>query len=216
MIRMKIGNHTVLLLIVLQTGCIAMRSDNAVSSLPSQNNVEQKVNQQKRIPPRIGRWLAKSKIEFNQIEDHPGVYRLTLESPDLMTADQRTYIQEYFRGRAAESFAKVTLLDSNRVAVAVLSEDIESNCYRGVAAACGVDDITLSYNPDTRKGTLAMKIRKGDFSGTRELIRKHIEEIVRDKNIQLATGVPPPPGQYYLLDESVKDGNVLEVKFKTE
>lgn len=216
MIRMKVWNSIVFVFVVLQIGCTAIPVDDGKPTPIPQDNLVQKNNHKKRIPPRIERWLAKSKIEFSQIEDHPGVYRLTLESPDLMTADQRAYIQEYFRGRAAESFAKVTLLDSNRVAVAVLSEDIESNCYRGVAAACGVDDITLSYNPDTRKGTLAMKIRKGDFSGTRELIRKHIEEIVRDKNIQLATGVPPPPGQYYLLDESVKDGNVLEVKFKTE
>ena len=214
--RMKVGNDIVLLLLSLLMGCAGMPDGGEKASVVPPDGSAQAVDRPWRIPPRIGRWLAKSKVEFRQAEDRSGVYRLTLESPEPMSVDQRVYVQEYFRSRAAESFAKSNALDSRRVAVALLSEEMETNRYCAVATACGADDISLSYDPDTRRGTLAMKIRNSDFNGTRELIRRHIEAIVRDKNIRLVAGVPPPPGRYYLLGENVKPGNVLEIEFKTE
>lgn len=48
------------------------------------------------------------------------------------------------------------------------------------------------------------------------MIRDYIETIVRDKNITLTTGEPPPPGKYYLLKENTLPGNILEIEFKTE
>lgn len=214
--RMKVWNNIVLFLLSLHMGCSGMSDGDEKASVVPPDSFVQSVDRPRRIPPRISRWLAKSKVEFRQAEDRSGVYRLTLESPEPMSADQRVYVQEYFRSRAAESFAKSNAIDSSRVVVALLSEGMETNRYRAVATACGADDIALSYNPDTRRGVLAMKIRDGDFNGTRELIRRHIEAIVRDKNIRLVAGVPPPPGRYYLLGENVKPGNVLEIEFKSE
>lgn len=168
------------------------------------------------VPPRISRWLATAKIDFSLAEAESGLYRLSIETPEPMTADQLEFVPVYFRHRVAESFANRNALDSGQVAVAVLSENFESKAYRIVATACGVNDVSLAYDPLTRRGSLSMKIRNGDFDGTRKIIRQHVESIVRDKNIQLVTGVPPPPGQYRILGESVRPGNVLEVNFKTE
>lgn len=214
--RMKTGNSIVLLMLTAFFGCVT--EPEGVERIPSAPRAEPEpsVACPRRIPPRISRWLAKANVDFRQTEDGSGIYRLTLTSPDPISADRREYVQTYFRDRVAESFAKGNALEPRQVAVAILSERMEMTAYCGEATACGVNDISLAYDPDTRKGILAMKIRNGDFDGTRKLIRRHIEGIVRDKNIRLVAGVQPPPGRYYLLGETVKPGNVLEIEFKSE
>lgn len=47
-------------------------------------------------------------------------------------------------------------------------------------------------------------------------MKRFVETIVLDKNIALTTGQLPPAATYYSLGESLKDGNVLEIEFKTE
>ena len=221
--RMKIENSIVLFLLVTLAGCAGVSGTGDRSpassvgfsdSAPSPAEVQPQTVLA--IPPRINRWLATARVDFSQGGAESGLYRLTVESQEPMTVDQLEFVPSYFRYRVAESFANRNALDPNQVAVAVLSEKTESKLCRFVATACGVNDVSLTYDPLSRRGTLSMKIRNGDFSGTRKIIRQHIETIVRDKNIQLVTGVQPPPGRYCLLGESVKPGNILEVEFKTE
>lgn len=212
----EIENSIALVLLASFMGCAGVpdRGECPVSA-PGERQTRPEARPQ-RIPPRISRWLAKAKIEFGQVDGDSGVYRLTLESPEPFSADRREYVREHFRSRVAESFAERNALDPRQVVVALLSEKMETNTYYGEAAACGMDDVSLSYDPVTRRGTLAMKMRNGDFDGTRKLIRQHIETVVRDRNIRLIAGVPPPPGHYYLLGETVKPGNLLEIEFKSE
>ena len=47
-------------------------------------------------------------------------------------------------------------------------------------------------------------------------MRRNIETLARDKNIALVTGEIPPNARFYSLGESLKDGNILEIEFKTE
>lgn len=222
--RMKIAKGIALGVIVVITGCVAVSAcDEEVTPLhtdgpstsvkrPSQNSIKQP-----RKRPRFARWLATAKIDFRKDEGGAAIYRLDLETPDAMTAEQQSYISStYFRQRAAESFAAVNALQPNQVAVAVLSEHMDSKAYHGEAIACGICDVSLAYEAVARKGTLSMKIRNGDFDGTRNLIKEKIEAIVRDKNIRLVTGVAPPPGHYYIRNETTKEGNVLEVEFEAE
>ena len=214
--RMKIENSIALFMLAAFFGCATV--PEGVEKIPSAPRAgpEPAMVCPHRIPPRISRWLAKASVDFRQAEDGSGIYRLTLTSSDPISADRREYVQSYFRDRVAESFAKGNALEPHQVAVAILSEKMGATAYCGEATACGVNDISLAYDPDTRRGTLAMKIRNGDFDGTRKLIRRHIEGIVRDKNIRLVAGVQPPPGRYYLLGETVMPGNVLEIEFKSE
>lgn len=221
--RMKIENSIFPVLLVTLAGCAGVsKSDDASTVLavgvsdPALVSAMLRPPTKPVVPPRISRWFATAKVDFSQAEAESGLYSLMVESPEPMTANQLEFVPTYFRYRVAESFANRNALDPNLVAVTVLSEKAEPSVYRVVATACGVNDVSLTYDPLTRRGTLSMKIRNGDFDGTRKIIRQHIETIVRDKNIQLVTGVPPPPGQYRLLGESVKPGNVLEVGFKTE
>ena len=223
MMTVKIENGIFLVLLATLTGCAGMSGTDGGSAVPPAGvsaPMPESAGFQKKakpmIPPRINRWLATAKVDFSQTEAESGIYRLTVESPEPMTADQMEFVPSYFRHRVAESFASRNAIDSSQVAVAILSEKFESKVYQVIATACGVNDVSLAYDSLTRQGTLSMKIRNGDFDGTRKIIRQHIETIVRDKNIQLVTGVPPRPGQYRILGESVRPGNVLEVNFKTE
>lgn len=214
--RMKIGNRIALLLFALPLGCATATGDGEKVPLSPRVDSARTKDRQFRIPPRISRWLAQAKVDFHQVEDGSGIYRLTLSSPDPMSADRREYVQAYFRSRVADSFAAGNSLEARQVVVTILSEKMDATAYCGEATACGIGDVSLAYDADTRKGTLSMKIRNGDFDGTRKLMRRHIEEIVRDKNVRLVAGVQPPPGRYYLLGETVRSGNVLEVEFKSE
>ncbi|MDO5319589.1 MAG: hypothetical protein Q4G65_13245 [bacterium] len=215
---MKTGLHIATFPLLVLMGCAGvpgaeggLTAAPSVVGVPPDNRLAQK-----RVPPRIARWLARSKVDFRMLDDVKGGFCLTLDSADGMTADRREYVAEYFRSRVAEFFAKANALEPRQVAVAILSEQMDDHAYRGKASAFGVDDIEMSYDSVTHLGRLAMKVRGGDFDGTRALIRSRIEAIVRDKNICLVAGVTPPPGRYYLLGETVKPGNVLEIEFKSE
>ena len=215
---MKTGLNIVALPLLILMGCASVPETDTSPPLPrpgGEVSSDARLTP-KRVPPRIARWLARAKVDFRQIEKDAGSYGLTLETKDEMTADRRVFITEYFRDCVAESFAKANALDPRRIAVAILSEQMDDHAYRGEASAFGVDDIEMTYDSFTRLGRLAMKVRGGDFDGTRALIRSRIEAIVRDKNICLVAGVTPPPGRYYLLGETVKPGNVLEIEFKSE
>ena len=82
-----------------------------------------------------------------------------------------------------------------------------------------ITPVSLVYDPNTRRGKLAVKVVKmteEQFETARAWIRKNIETLARDKNIALTTGEIPPAAKFYLGREELKDGNVLEIEFKTE
>ena len=74
----------------------------------------------------------------------------------------------------------------------------------------------LSYDTQTRRGKLSVRFDHRQYESARAWIRKNIETLARDKNIALVTGQIPPDAKYYSLGETVKDGNILEIEFKTE
>ena len=86
----------------------------------------------------------------------------------------------------------------------------------GRAVVLSVSVVSLKYDPNTRKGILAAKVGANQYEDARNWIRKNIETLARDKNIALTTGEIPPAAKFYLGREELKDGNVLEIEFKTE
>ena len=74
----------------------------------------------------------------------------------------------------------------------------------------------LNYDPDTRKGCIAVEFAKGHYAEARLWARRNIETLVRDKNVALVTGNVPSAARFYLGAERVRDGNVLEIEFETE
>ena len=86
----------------------------------------------------------------------------------------------------------------------------------GRAVVLTISVASLTYDPNTRTGRLAVKVNANQYEEARKWIRKNIETLARDKNIALTTGEIPPAAKFYLGREELKDGNVLEIEFKTE
>ena len=86
----------------------------------------------------------------------------------------------------------------------------------GRAVVLTIAVVALSYDPNTRKGILAVRVNANQYEEARKWVRKNIETLARDKNIALTTGEIPPAAKFYLGREELKDGNILEVEFRTE
>ena len=85
----------------------------------------------------------------------------------------------------------------------------------GRAEVLAITPVKCQYDATTRCGLLGVRFDQRQFEAARAWIRKNIEMLCRDKNIALTTGLLPPAATYYSLDEKV-EGDVLEIKFKTE
>lgn len=85
-----------------------------------------------------------------------------------------------------------------------------------VAAVLTIRLVSLDYDPRTRRGKLAVRFNAGQAEESRKWIRRNIERLASDKNIALTTGQLPPAAKFYLGREEFKDGNILEIEFKTE
>ena len=92
----------------------------------------------------------------------------------------------------------------------------EGKMVVGRAIVLTIKPISLSYDANTRRGRLSVKFSPGQYEEARAWARKNIETLARDKNLVLVTGQLPPEARYYSLGETVKDGNVLEIEFRTE
>jgi hypothetical protein len=86
----------------------------------------------------------------------------------------------------------------------------------GRAVVLTISVASLAYDPNTRTGKLAVKVNANQYEEARKWVRKNIETLARDKNIALVTGEIPPAAKFYLGREELKDGNILEIEFKTE
>ena len=86
----------------------------------------------------------------------------------------------------------------------------------GRAVVLTISVTSLAYDPNTRTGKLAVKVNANQYEEARKWIRRNIETLARDKNIALTTGQLPPAAKFYLGREELKDGNILEIGFKTE
>lgn len=86
----------------------------------------------------------------------------------------------------------------------------------GVAIVLTIKPLSLSYDNQSRRGTVTVRFGANQYEDARSWARRNIETLARDKNIALVTGQLPPVARYYSLGEKLKDGNILEIEFKTE
>ena len=94
--------------------------------------------------------------------------------------------------------------------------ELDNGKIMGRAVVLTISVTSLAYDPSTRQGKLAVKVNANQYEEARKWIRKNIETLARDKNIALTTGEIQPAAKFYLGREELKDGNVLEIEFKTE
>ena len=146
-------------------------------------------------------------------------YRFVLELKGEDQSSLNTFraVQKEFREAVkadyAESFPNVRI---GSLFVDFPEYELDNGKIKGRAVVLTISVTSLTYDPNTRKGRMAVKVSANQYEEARKWIRKNIETLARDKNIALVTGEIPPAAKFYLGREELKDGNVLEIEFKTE
>ncbi len=126
-------------------------------------------------------------------------------------------VQQEFRKAVKEDYVESTPgAESSNLYVEFPEYELKGGKIEGRAVVLTISVTSLTYDPNTRKGRLAVKVSANQYEEARKWIRKNIETLARDKNIALVTGEIPPAAKFYLGREELKDGNILEIEFKTE
>ena len=127
------------------------------------------------------------------------------------------YVQKEFREAIKEDYAEsFPGVDKNVLFVDFPEYKLKDGKIEGRAVVLTIAVSSLTYDPNTRKGILAVRVNANQYEEARKWVRKNIETLARDKNIALTTGEIPPAAKFYLGREELKDGNILEVEFRTE
>jgi len=106
--------------------------------------------------------------------------------------------------------------DAASLMVSFSNLNVNGRRIEGCASVLTIKPLSLSYDTNTRLGKMSVRFSPGQADEARSWIRKNIETLARDKNIALVTGEIPPAAKFYLGREELKDGNILEIEFKTE
>ena len=126
-------------------------------------------------------------------------------------------VQKEFRATIKEDYAEsFPGVKQNSLFVDFPEYKLSNGKIEGRAVVLSISVTSLTYDPNTRTGKLAVKVNATQYEEARKWIRKNIETLARDKNIALTTGEIPPAAKFYLGREELKDGNVLEIEFRTE
>lgn len=125
-------------------------------------------------------------------------------------------IENEFREYIRNSYIQSHPSADTRLLIVDVRPSLDNGRVIGRAVVLTISPQSLAYDSDTRRGKLSIRFNPGQYEEARAWARKNIETLARDKNIALTTGQLPPNATYYSLGESVKDGNILEIEFKTE
>lgn len=74
--------------------------------------------------------------------------------------------------------------------------------------------LSLKYNAERSTGVIRVKMGAYSFEDVRRIVRRNIENIVRDKNIALSTGEIPPETRFSIGDERVTGDGIMEIEFE--
>jgi hypothetical protein len=126
-------------------------------------------------------------------------------------------VQQEFRNALREDYAEAfSVAELQSLYVDFPEYRQNEGKIEGRAVVLTISVASLAYDPNTRTGKLAVKVNANQYEEARKWVRKNIETLARDKNIALVTGEIPPTAKFYLGREELKDGNILEIEFKTE
>ena len=133
---------------------------------------------------------------------------ITLRASRKMQEELREMIRDDFVASFPAANRAVLVVDFAQFSVS-------NGELKGSASILPLDVLSFSYDGDTRKGMMKIRVETLLMEEARNYCRKQIELVVRDKNIAHHTGQLPPEARYYLLSEAVRDG-ILEIEFKSE
>ena len=150
---------------------------------------------------------------------HDFAYRFVLELKEEAAASLAILdeVKREFRASVARDYVETFKGGDPRFLCVDFPEyALDGRRITGRAVALVMTPVSLDYDADACRGRLAVRFAANQFEEARAYIRNNIETLARDKNIALVTGEIPPAAKFYLGREEIKDGNILEIEFKTE
>jgi hypothetical protein len=147
------------------------------------------------------------------------IYKFALELTGEVADPLQAFldIKQKLRAYVRDMYAGANdVRDISSIRVDFRNESIAGNNISGRAIVLTITPVALNYDANTCRGKLSVRFNANQYEEARAWVRRNIETLARDKNIALVTGEIPPNARFYSLGESLKDGNVLEIEFKTE
>lgn len=132
------------------------------------------------------------------------------------TIEAFSSIENEFREHVRNAFLKSHPSVDARFLIVDVRPSVDKGKVVGTAAVLTIKPVSMAYDAKMRQGKISVRFGPGQYEEARAWARKNIETLARDKNLVLVTGQLPPEARYYSLGETVKDGNVLEIEFRTE
>lgn len=172
--------------------------------------LNRKTARQSSVPPH-------NVIRFDR--DSGGRYSFVIDmmqNPKDVNVAKDTVLKEFAKSVMEEYLDSFPNVDLASLSVAFTNVKVDGLRISGRAVVLTIKPIALVYDANIRRGKLSVRFNAGQLEEARTWILKNIETLARDKNIALVTGGIPPPAKFDVLSESLKDGNVIEIEFKTE
>ncbi len=167
---------------------------------------------------------AKSKVPAHNIvkfardadSDFSYVFALELaETPNDPNRVAYAVTQEFSKSVKESYVNTYPGAKENSLVVDFSSVKVDGRRIEGRATVLSIKPLSLTYDATSRRGKLSVRFNPGQEEATRTWIRRNLEALARDKNIQLTTDERPPAGHFYSLGEKI-EGNVMEIEFRTE
>ena len=140
-------------------------------------------------------------------------YRFVIELKDDNGDPLRMFrmIQRKFRAAIKEDYAEsFPNVSTNSLFVEFSKYKLDNNRIEGCAMVLTISVTSLTYDPKTKNGKLAVRVNANQYEEARKWIRKNIETLATDKNIVLTSGERPAPGKFTLgreeFDNVAKSG----------
>lgn len=157
-------------------------------------------------------------VKFEREGGDKFAYRFELKLVGVAPADSLPTVQKDIARRMKDAYCQ-SFAGTDRNALSVLFPEYKQDGALVSGRAVVVKNVevsSLQYDSEKGRGVIVVRFVEGQSAAARRMARQKIEALARDKNIALYPGEAPCDGKYYLDNEKIEDGNVLEIEFRIE
>lgn len=171
-----------------------------------------------KVPKAVKEVAVSSSYEIDKFEREQGdefAYSFELTANNPLSFGEVEKIKRELRQSILEDYR---MAFGSRNGISLQADfpefSISKNRIVGKAVIMQLSVQSLTYDADHSKGVIRVKMGAYSFEEVRRIVRRNIENIVRDKNIALATGEIPPETRFCIGNERVTDEGIMEIEFE--
>lgn len=163
---------------------------------------------------------AGCRFEIVELECETGrdfAYRFVIAQKGKMSLADYGAIRNAFRSTICEQYAMEHPGVNPRSLVADFVEySASGGRIQGKVVVLTLATESITYDPATRRGRMSVRVGFNQLEEARRWIRQNIGELAARSNISSQDGKFPPGARFYSGSETLHEGGLLEVEFKTE